>query len=45
MTEREKMLAGKLYDIPAGVFAVGNPCRVVRPITQEDSVSNKKELF
>lgn len=25
-------------DIPAGVLAVGNPCRVVRPITEEDSV-------
>lgn len=41
-TEREKMLAGELYDaldygsnielgrdIPEGVFAAGNPCRVV----------------
>lgn len=23
-------------DIPAGVIAVGNPCRVVRAITEED---------
>lgn len=23
-------------DIPAGVFAAGNPCRVIRPITEED---------
>lgn len=25
-------------DIPSGVIAVGNPCRVLRPITEEDSV-------
>lgn len=24
-------------DIPSGVVAVGNPCRVLRPITEEDS--------
>jgi len=42
MTEKEKMLAGQLYDpmdpelaadrIPAGVVAAGNPCRVIRPV-------------
>ena len=32
-------------DIPDGVFAAGNPCRVIRKITQEDSVYLKKELF
>lgn len=32
-------------DIPPGVFAVGNPCRVVRKLTEEDSVYKKKELF
>ena len=32
-------------DIPAGVFAAGNPCRVIRKITEEDSVYLKKELF
>ncbi len=32
-------------DIPDGVFAAGNPCRVIREITQEDSVKLKKELF
>lgn len=32
-------------DIPDGVFAAGNPCRVIRPITKEDSVYLKKELF
>lgn len=26
------------HDIPAGVVAYGNPCRVVRPITAEDRV-------
>lgn len=32
-------------DIPAGVFAAGNPCRVIRKITEEDSIYLKKELF
>ncbi len=32
-------------DIPAGVLAAGNPCRVIRKITEEDSVELKKELF
>ena len=32
-------------DIPDGVFAAGNPCKVIRPITQADSVYLKKELF
>ncbi len=32
-------------DIPANVFAAGNPCRVIREITEEDSVRYKKELF
>ena len=32
-------------DIPSGVFAAGNPCRVIRKITEEDSVYLKKELF
>lgn len=32
-------------NIPAGVFAAGNPCRVIRPITEEDSVNLKKELL
>ena len=27
-----------LHDIPAGVLAAGNPCRVIRPITKEDSL-------
>lgn len=31
-------------DIPAGVLAAGNPCRVIRPITQEDSIHSHKEL-
>jgi len=56
-TERQKMLAGELYDpilpgvrigaravigagsvvtrdVPDGVFAAGNPCRVIREITE-----------
>ncbi len=32
-------------DIPEGVFACGNPCRVVRKLTDKDSVYLKKELF
>ena len=32
-------------DIPDGVFAAGNPCRVIRKITEKDSVQFKKELL
>ena len=32
-------------DIPAGTFAAGNPCRVIREITEQDSIILKKELF
>lgn len=32
-------------DIPAGVFAAGNPCRVIRKITEADSIYLKKDLF
>lgn len=32
-------------DIPANVIAVGNPCRVLREITENDSVKLKKSLF
>ena len=32
-------------DIPSGVLAFGNPCRVKRKITKEDSIYLKKELF
>lgn len=32
-------------DIPDNVIAVGNPCRVLRKITEEDSIELKKELF
>ena len=27
-----------IHDIPAGVLAAGNPCRVIRPITEKDSL-------
>ena len=33
------------HDIPAGTFAAGNPCRVIREITEQDSIILKKELF
>ncbi len=32
-------------DIPDGVFAAGNPCRVIRPITEADSIYLKKNLW
>ena len=32
-------------DIPDNVFAAGNPCRVIRKITEGDSVYLKKELL
>ncbi len=30
-------------DIPAGVIAVGNPCRVMRPITEADSIGEVED--
>lgn len=32
-------------DIPAGVLAAGNPCHVIRELTEEDSLENHPELF
>ena len=32
-------------DIPAGSFAAGNPCRVIRKLTDEDSIYLKPHLF
>lgn len=32
-------------DIPAGVIAAGTPCRVIRPITEKDKLSQEKILF
>ena len=32
-------------DIPANSLAAGNPCRVIRSITEEDSVQNRKGLL
>ena len=32
-------------NIPSGVLAFGNPCRVIRKLTEEDSIYLKKELF
>ena len=32
-------------DIPPHSLAAGNPCRVIRQITEKDSISNKPELF
>lgn len=32
-------------DIPAGTFAAGNPCRVIREITDADSMKNKPEIL
>jgi len=32
------------HDIPAGVLAAGNPCRVIRKLTEEDEQYWQKEL-
>ena len=32
-------------DIPANSLAVGNPCRVIREITEKDSIQNMPELW
>ena len=32
-------------DIPAGSFAAGNPCRVIRKLTEADTIHLKKELW
>ena len=44
-----KLTACLLYtstrDIPEGVFAAGNPCRVIRKITEKDSIKYRKDLF
>ena len=32
-------------DIPAGVVAGGVPCRVIRPITEQDTIAPEKILF
>ena len=28
--------------IPSGVFAAGNPCRVIRPITEKDKMPDRE---
>lgn len=33
------------HDIPSGVFAAGSPCRVIRKITDADSMKNKPEIL
>lgn len=32
-------------DVPSGVFAAGNPCRVIRKLTKEDSIYLKPQLW
>ncbi len=32
-------------EIPENSFAAGNPCRVIRKITEEDAIELKKELY
>ena len=32
-------------DVPSGVFAAGNPCRVIRKITEKDSIYLKQNLW
>ena len=33
------------HNIPSNSLAAGNPCKVIRNITKEDSIYLKKELF
>ena len=33
------------HDIPENVLAAGNPCKIIRPIDESDSVYKKKDLF
>ena len=32
-------------DIPPHSLAVGNPCKVIRKITEEDTIQNRPELW
>lgn len=32
-------------DIPAGCFAAGSPCKVIRKLTDSDSIYNKQDLW
>lgn len=32
-------------DIPANSFAAGNPCRVIRPLSEKDSMENKPDIL
>ena len=32
-------------DLPSGVFAAGNPCRVIRKLTEQDSINLKPQLW
>jgi len=34
-----------IKDIPSGVLAAGNPCKVIRKLSPQDSIYLKKELF
>ena len=45
--DNSKIGAGSVVtrDIPSGVFAAGNPCRVIRDITENDSIYKKDSLF
>ena len=33
------------HDVPANSFAAGNPCRVIRTLTEADSMKNKPEIL
>lgn len=34
-----------MRDVPPNSFAAGNPCRVIRPLTEEDSMTRKPEIL
>ena len=37
--------AGVTRDVPPRTFAAGNPCRVIREITEQDSMAHKPEIL
>ena len=45
MARRSVQAASVTHSIPSGVVAVGNPCRVIREITEADSMRHKPEIL
>ena len=45
MRRAARFAAYSTRDIPANSFAAGNPCRVIREITEADSMIHKPEIM